>query len=157
MQHRMKTHALTINQVEELFDRAQVGRIATQNQDGFPYAVPVHFVYYQGKIYVHGLPKGQKIDNIKKNSKVCFEIDEMITLICDGVSVACDINTKFNSVIALGHARVIKEVIYVKEVLDKIIEKYTPHLSGSIIPENMLKGTAVIEISISECTGKYYQ
>jgi nitroimidazol reductase NimA-like FMN-containing flavoprotein (pyridoxamine 5'-phosphate oxidase superfamily) len=153
----MKTHALTAEQVDELFARAPVGRIVTQNPDGFPYAVPIHFIYDQGKIYTHGLPNGQKIDNIKQNSKVCFEVDEMIRVICDDIQIACDANTEFTSIIALGHAKLIEDLDFKREVLNKVVDKYTPNFSGSTLPENMVKGTAVIEIDITECTGKYYK
>lgn len=157
MQNRMKTHTLAKGEVEELFGRALVGRIVTQNHDGFPYAVPIHFVYYKEKIYTHGLPKGQKIDNIKRNSKVCFEVDEMMSLMYDGVEIACDTNTKFTSIIALGNAVVLEDLDYKREVLDRVVDKYTPHFSGNRLPENMIKGTAVIEIDVTECTGKYYR
>ncbi|SFL75800.1 pyridoxamine 5'-phosphate oxidase family protein [Pelosinus propionicus] len=157
MQHRMKTHALTKKEVEELLERAQVGRIVTQNQDGFPYAVPIHFVYHKEKIYTHGLPKGQKIDNIKRNSKVCFEVDEMLRLMYDGVEKACDTNTQFTSIIALGNAVVLEDLDAKREILDKVVAKYTPHFAGEILSEQRVKGTAVIEIAVTECTGKYYR
>jgi hypothetical protein len=41
-------------------------------------------------------------------------------------------------------------------VLKKIVEKYTPHLLNNEIPNNMVKGTAVIRIDVTEMTGKYY-
>lgn len=157
MQNRMKTHTLTMPQVVELYERAQIGRIVTQNPDGFPYAVPIHFIYHDGKIYTHGLPKGQKLDNLAQNSKVCFEVDEMISLLHDGVSTACDVNTEFNSAIALGNARLVEDARCKRDVLDRIVEKYTPHLSGTPLPDTMVNGTAVVEIVISECTGKYYR
>ena len=157
MQNRMKTHALTKEQIEGLLKKAQIGRIATQGPEGYPYIVPVHFVYHNGKIYIHGLPKGQKMDCIANNPKVGFEIDEMLGLLHDGVEIACDVNTEFNSVIAKGNASILNDLKYRREVLNKIVEKYTPHLSGKELPENMVKGTAVIEITIIECTGKYYK
>lgn len=157
MQNRMKTHTLTMQQVVELYERAQVGRIVTQNPDGFPYAVPIHFIYYNGKIYTHGLPKGQKLDNIAQNSKVCFEVDEMISLLHDGVSTACDVNTEFSSAIALGNAHLVEDARCKRDVLDMIVKKYTPHLSGATLPDTMVNCTAVVEIVISECTGKYYR
>jgi nitroimidazol reductase NimA-like FMN-containing flavoprotein (pyridoxamine 5'-phosphate oxidase superfamily) len=153
----MKTHALAKEQIEGLLNKAQVGRIATQNPEGYPYVVPVHFVYHNGKIYIHGLPKGQKIENIINNPKVGFEIDEMLDLKYDGVEIGCDVNTEFNSVIAIGNAAILKDLADKREVLNKIVDKYTPHLSGKELPEGMVLGTAVIEIATMECTGKYYK
>lgn len=157
MQHRMKTHQLTTEQINELFDRSDVGRFVTQNPNGFPYAVAMHFVYYKEKIYMHGLPKGQKIDNIIQNPKVCFEIDEVLGFMTDGVDNPCDTNTKYNSIVALGYAKLVHDLELKREILNKIVEKYTPNFSGYLLPENMVKGTAVIEMSITECTGKYYK
>ncbi len=65
MQGRMKSHQLTERQIESLLLEEQVGRLATINANGFPYITPVHFIYFNKKIHIHGLNKGQKIDNIK--------------------------------------------------------------------------------------------
>jgi len=157
MQNRMKTHLLGEEQIVALLLKAQVGRIATQSPEGYPYVVPMHFVYHNEKIYTHGLPKGQKLEHIAQKSKVGFEVDEMIGLQCEGIDIACDTNTEFNSVVILGNAKVLTDLAYKKEVLNKIVDKYTPHFSGKELPENMVRGTSVIEISVQECTGKYYK
>lgn len=157
MQQRMKMHSLTKEQIEVLLLKGQVGRIATNSLEGYPYVVPVHYVYSNGKIYIHGLPKGQKIDNIVSNPKVGFEIDEMLGLQYEGVEAPCDVNTEYNSVIISGSAEILTEPADKREALSKIVAKYTPHLSGKELPENMVKGTAVIEITVMECTGKYYK
>lgn len=157
MQQRMKTHSLTKEQIESLLFKGQVGRIATQDKSGYPYVVPVHYVYNNGKIYIHGLPKGQKIDNIIDNMKVGFEIDEMLGFQEEGVKMPCDVNTEFNSVIIVGNAEILTDLALKREALNKIVEKYTPRLSGKELPENMVNGTAVIEITVMECAGKYYK
>lgn len=157
MQNRMKLHALSTDDIEKLLAESQVGRIASIDTQGYPYVVPVHFVYFNEKIYFHGLPKGQKLDNISNNPKVGFEVDEMLSLISDGIEEPCDINTEYNSIIITGTAELVADIEYKKEVLHKIVVKYTPQLSWKDIPENMVKGTAVIEITIKECTGKYYK
>jgi hypothetical protein len=157
MQNRMKLHMLSDQEIERLLTESQVGRIASVDPEGYPYVVPVHFVYLNERIYFHGLPKGQKLDYISKNPKVGFEVDEMLSLISQGIEEPCDINTEYNSVIVRGNAEILTDIEYKKEVLLKIVEKYTPQLSGKDIHENMLKGTAVIEITIEELTGKYYK
>lgn len=77
MQHRMKTHQLDRQQIDSLLDRAEVASLATINADGTPYVAPVHFLYQEGAVYVHGLPAGQKIDNIKANPAVCLTVCKM--------------------------------------------------------------------------------
>ncbi len=154
MQGRMKQHQLEIPEIETFLGEQKVGRLATLNADGAPYITPVHFVYIDNAIYIHGLCKGQKIDNIKRDAKVCFEADEMSGLILD--EKPCDVNTAYRSVIISGTARLVEEDKKIT-ALKGIITKYTPHLSGIALPDNMLKATAVIEITIQQITGKYYK
>ncbi len=151
----MKKHQLNDEQITEILLKAPVGNIATINEDGYPYVVPVHFIYYDGKIYIHGLPIGQKISNILLNEKVSFETYSMKGLILD--EAPCDVNTEYESVVMIGTARIIKDYDLKEIVLNRVVEKYTPHFDGAKLPDNMIKGTGVIEIIIKECTGKYYK
>jgi len=155
MQARMKNHILSDCEINKLLSKALVGRIATQNDDGFPYVVPVHFIYEDNKIYIHGLNKGQKIDNIKSNDKVCFEVDEMLKLLLD--ENPCDVNTEYNSVIVFGEASIIEDENQKVCILKKIVEKYVPKLAQKDLPSNMIKAIGVIEISVLKLSGKYYK
>lgn len=144
MQYRMKTHQLTVEQIEELMKSEQVGILSTLNEDGAPYAVPVHFVYLNHHVYIHGLPKGQKISNIINKSSVCFNVYHIDGLLLDKNRKPYDTNTKYKSVIINGKADLIKDAVEKKKVLSKIIDKYTPQLVNMPVPENMINGTAVI-------------
>lgn len=154
MQGRMKKYQISFLEIEEILKEQKVGRLATINLNGYPYVTPVHFVYENNCIYIHGLSKGQKIDNIKNNSNVCFEIEEMLGLILD--EKPCDVNTAYKSVIILGNAKLVEGEKKV-EALNAVVSKYTPHLANIPFPENMLKATSVIEIEIVEATGKRYE
>lgn len=158
MQNRMKTHALSEEKLESLLNRTHTGSLATINEDGTPYSTPVHFVYMNKCFYAHGLPKGQKIDNIIRNSKVGFSVFEMIDYILpkEGNDNPCNTNTRYESAIATGTATVIDDFDEKKAALTKVVEKYTPTLNASAIPDKMVAGTAVIKIEVSELTGKYY-
>lgn len=155
MQYRMKKHQLNEEQITEILKTAPVGHIATINENGYPYVVPVHFIYHENKIYIHGLPRGQKISNILANEKVCFETFFMKGLILD--DAPCDVNTEYESVVIMGKASIIKDADTKINLLNEIVAKYTPHLEGIDFPENMIRGTGIIQINIEECTGKYYK
>ncbi len=157
MQHRMKTHQLNKPQIESLMNRLQTGCIATVSSDNTPYVVPVHFVYLNDKIYVHGLPAGEKISNIKSNANVCFTAYEMDCLLLDGENKPCDTNTKYQSIVAKGIAVLLEDISLKSSILNEIVKKYTPHLENLKLPENMVKGTAVIELNVTQITGKFYE
>lgn len=156
MQYRMKTHPLSEEQITKLLERSQTGSLATINTDGTPYVTPIHFVYYNNKIYAHGLPKGKKLDNIAHDQRIGFSVYEMNELLLDPNEKPCDTNTKYQSIIISGNAKRVEDIQVQEDILKKVVEKYTPHLAGKELPAPMVKGTAVIEIDIMEITGKYY-
>lgn len=156
MQYRMKTHPLTEELIGRLLERTQTGSLATINADGTPYVTPMHFVYVQNTLYAHGLPKGQKISNLTNDPRVCFCVYQMDQLLLDPNEKPCDTNTKYESVIMSGNATLLKDIDKKEMVLKQIVKKYTPHLADRELPANMVKGTAVIQIDITEITGKYY-
>ena len=156
MQNRMKTHQLNEEEIASLLETEQVGRLATINPDGTPYITPVHYVFYNQKIYIHGLIRGQKIKNITENPNVCFEIDQYEKLILPEEKSPCDVNTQYQSVIITGTAKVVEDDTLKAKALNLIIEKYTPSLSGAPFG-NSIKTTGVTEMDIKEMTGKYYE
>lgn len=156
MQGRMKQHQLSKEEIDDVLKNEQVGRIATHNENGYPYIVPVHYIICDEKIYIHGLIKGQKISNLIANNKVGFEVDHMGEIIPDDEN-PCDTNTAFKSVIILGTAKMIEDKAIKEKILHAIVEKYTPQLSHLSFPEKMMKATGVIEIKPIEITGKYYK
>lgn len=157
MQHRMKTHPLTNEQAEALLERMPMGSLATLNSDGSPYVTPIHYIYDCECVYFHGLPKGQKLDNLKADPRVSMTVYEMEGLLLDPSGKPCDTNTKYQSIILSGVASLVEEMPQKKEILQKIVKKYTPHLSQAVLPDNMVKGTAVVQIKIQTITGKYYE
>ncbi len=156
MQHRMKTHPLTDEQINRLLSRTLTGSLATLGSDGAPYVTPIHFVSLDGAIYFHGLPKGKKLDNIKADPRVSMTVYEMDSLLLDPEGKPCDTNTKYQSIIISGSAELLDNIEIKKSILTAIVKKYTPQLVTKALPENMIKGTAVIKITIDDITGKYY-
>ncbi|WP_353095714.1 pyridoxamine 5'-phosphate oxidase family protein [Tissierella praeacuta] len=152
----MKTHQLTDEKIKNLLLRVQTGSFSTINTDGTSYITLIHFVYMDNQIYIHGLSKGQKIDNSIRNDKIGFLAYDMQGLPLDPNGVVCDTNTEYESVIITGNATLVEDIEAKRIVLQNIVQKYTPHLADSILPEPMIKGIAVIQINILEVTGKYY-
>ena len=81
----------------------------------------------------------------------------MMGLLLDENEKPCDTNTHYESVVIKGTAEVLSEYDAKVDALVKIIGKYTPQLIGRELPQNMVRGTAVIRITPTEITGKYYE
>jgi nitroimidazol reductase NimA-like FMN-containing flavoprotein (pyridoxamine 5'-phosphate oxidase superfamily) len=133
--------------------KSQVGRIATVNRRGFPVIKPVNFLYWNGKIYIHSSTKGEKMGDIQRGSPVCFELDEPIAYVT-ARETACSANYYYRSLIVKGKAALVREPDKKSKILEKLMEKYQPEGGYGEIPGEILKKTAVIEISIQEITGK---
>jgi len=139
-------------EMESLLQEALVGCLATVEPDGSPYITPMHFVYHQGKIYFHCAFKGRKIDNIRANPRVCFEVHELVKIVQG--QRACDFSTRYHSVLVFGRARSLPDVDKKMVVLTALAEKYTGGQAVEPPTPKRAKGTEVIEITVGEMTGK---
>lgn len=157
MQHRMKEFTLQNAEIETLLQTAPVGHISTVNSDGYPYTVAVHFIYRNGKLYFHGLPKGQKLDNIRRCAKVCFTVDQMEGLLLENLPSPCKADTAYHSAVVLGNAAILTDIGEKQAILQALVEKYAPAHCDQPMPEAAVAATAVVEIIPTEITGKYHR
>jgi nitroimidazol reductase NimA-like FMN-containing flavoprotein (pyridoxamine 5'-phosphate oxidase superfamily) len=154
MQNRMRLYQLDAKRVEAVLREAPTGYLGTVGPDGYPYVTPVHFVWLEGKIYIHGNPKGTKIDNLRANPKVSLAIAIEGGLIHS--DSGCDTNTRFESVIVKGDARVFADRDRAPQILEEFVAKYTPqHKDKPLDPKNV-RMTGILEIEVAAVTGKYY-
>ncbi len=98
-------------QILEILENAKVLRLGLFD-DEYPYVVPLHygFAFRDGKLafYAHGAQEGLKLDLIRRNPKVCVELDLGATLVPAGES-ACRYGASYASIIARGTAVVLED------------------------------------------------
>ena len=135
--------------IEDILSRATVCRLALC-EDNRPYVVPLCFGYKDNTLYFHCAGQGKKLDILRKNNNVCFEIDIDCKII--KADQACDWGMKYKSVIGFGKAVFIKDVELKRKALDVIMQQY----SGGTFeyPANALKNIVVINVEIESMTGK---
>ena len=107
-----------INNAEEILENGEYGVLATIGDDGYPYAIPLSYVY-DGGIYFHCAPTGHKMDNIKYNDKVSFCVVGRAKTLPEELSV------DYQSVIVFGRAKII-EGEEKNNALGKLMAKYAP-------------------------------
>lgn len=100
---RRKRQLLPTEESVAILERMTNGTLALHGDDGYPYAVPVSYVYADGKIYFHSAMQGHKVDAILRNDKVSFCVVEQ-----DEVKPA-EFTTYFRSVIVFGKARILTD------------------------------------------------
>ena len=139
-------------EMESLLQEALVGCLATVGPDGSPYITPLNFIFYKSKIYFHSALKGRRMDNIKANPRVCFEVHEFIEIVQG--QRACDLSTRYRSVLVFGRARSLPGVDEKVAVLTVLAEKYAGGQAVEPPTPKRAKGTEVIEITTEGMTGK---
>ena len=95
---RRKRQLLPQAESVAILEKMTNGILALHGDEGYPYAVPVSYVYADGKIYFHSAMKGHKVDAIVRNEKVSFCVVEQ-----DDIKPA-EFTTYFRSVIVFGRA-----------------------------------------------------
>ena len=149
---RRKDRELTnMTDIEDILRKAFVCHLGLVDGDQ-PYVVPMNYAYIDGHIYLHGAAEGRKIDLIRKNSKVCFEMERYNREIIKSGDDPCDWGTSFRSVIGFGNAVLLEGAEEKSKALAAIVGRSDDRAFN--FPEKMLSLTAVIDITITEMTGK---
>ena len=136
--------------IEKILEKSEICRIAMCDGN-MPYIVPMNFGYKDGCLYLHSAVEGRKIEILKKNQNVCFEVEAE----CESVKadLPCEWSMKYQSVIGFGKAHFLEETGQKIKGLDVITEKFTG-LPYTNYGEGMLKRLAVIRVDIESVTGK---
>lgn len=139
--------------IEELLAGAHVGRLGTFGEDGFPMVKPLNFVYYRQRIYFHSAQEGEKIEAIRRDSRVCFEADLPIAYV-KSTGIPCKADYLYRSVIIRGRAHIVADREEQVLALKALMQKYQPEGGYGGFPEEKLALTAVVRIDIVEMRGK---
>jgi hypothetical protein len=141
------------SEVDEIIRKADVCRIALADEN-IPYIVTMNFGYSDKDgqtFYFHCANEGKKLDMIRKNNYVCFELDTDHKLIT-GIK-SCDWGMKFSSIIGYGNISIITEKEEKIVGLNHIMEHYGA--SGEFsYNDSILEHTTVLRLDVLQMTGK---
>jgi len=113
--------------IEQILSSATIGRLASNGADGYPYITPVNFVYFKGNIYFHCAAEGEKLVNIARDPKVCFQVDIPLAYLGQGYHVSrnsdsvCGLHQFYHCVIIRGQAAVVPDSQLKVDALNQLI------------------------------------
>jgi nitroimidazol reductase NimA-like FMN-containing flavoprotein (pyridoxamine 5'-phosphate oxidase superfamily) len=140
---------------EEAFDflaQETIGHLATFDPTGYPYIVPLNYVYYQGKIYFHCAPEGRKLDNLAANNRVCFEVSRIDKKVF--APLPCKCSTRYTSALVFGTAGIVADPVRKMEVLNALTETYAAGRPFPAVEAASAARCTVVEIIIDAIQGK---
>ncbi|HJR55626.1 MAG TPA: pyridoxamine 5'-phosphate oxidase family protein [Rhizomicrobium sp.] len=112
--------ALTLETLQKGF----CGRVAVLGEDGYPYCVPMLYVWLDGEVFLHSAKaRGQLRTNVEHESRVCFEVDEPGEIFPYG-RFECDTSVAFRSVILFGRIRIVEETDAKQRFFEALMQKY---------------------------------
>jgi len=159
-QDHKKLEIKSKKKVIEFLSSQQTGRISSIDENGFPQIIPMNFVFINDVVYMHSHIRGEKLDNIRHNQKVGFEVDKSLEFLPSYFSDPTDASladTLYISVVIKGNASIVSNKEEKTIALNGLMKKYQPEGGYEPIKPNMdvLKGVEVIKIVPESLRGKY--
>ncbi len=147
---RRKGQQLSEDESIAILHKATSGTLALSGDDGYPYAVPLSYVYDAGRLYFHSALTGHKVDAIRKCDKASFCVIEQDAVHPDKYT------TFYRSVIAFGRIHIIEDEAEKMSAARRLGNRYNPGNDESLQKE-LEKGLTrmlMIRLDIEHLTGK---
>ena len=143
-----------LNRIRAILDTASVLHLGLA-VDNEPYVVPMNYGYTMDgetlTIYLHGAPRGKKLDMIRANPRVFFEMD------CDRVPFEgekpCQYGMVYSSVMGRGTARIVEDVEEKKKAMTILMKTQTG--KDFTFDDKLVGMVTVIRIDVAEYTAKH--
>ena len=156
----------------EIIERATSGVLSVIGDNGYPYGVPLGYVYVDGghdadspncgapdeapadrpaKFFFHCAKKGHKLDAIRACDKVCFTIIDRDDVVAD------EFTTYYRSVVCFGRAKILETPEEIMPAISMLAERYSPDeaeekRNGEI--NKQMPALDMIELDVEHMTGK---
>lgn len=153
---RRAAQTMPAAETEAILARATSGVLALSGDDGYPYALPISYVYADGTLYFHSAAIGHKIDAIARCDRASF------CVIAEDDIVPEQLTTRYRSVIAFGRIRVLDDPDAMRAALRLLAAKYAPGLPSGLsereicdsMPDDGRSSVAVLALAVEHMTGK---
>ena len=126
---RRKRQQLPEEENIKILKKATAGTLALHGDGGYPYAVPISYVYHEGKLYFHSALAGHKVDAIRSCDKASFCVIEQDDVLPKKYT------TFFRSVIAFGRIHIIEDEQDKLEAALLLGNRYNPNDDESLKKE----------------------
>ena len=147
---RRNRQQLSTEECEHILGCCTSGVLALTGDGGYPYAVPLSYVYADGAIIFHSAMQGHKVDAIKRDNRCSFCVIEK-----DEIRPA-EFTTHFRSVIAFGHIRILEDIDEKVQALRLLGRRYSPGDEPGLQHEidKSLDHVLLLRLDIDHLSGK---
>jgi len=144
----------------EFLNKQETGRICSIDKDGYPQIIPMNFVYAKDAVYMHSHIKGEKLENIARNHKVGFEVEQSLEFLPSYFTHPTDASqadTLYISMVIKGTGSIVVDRKEKAFALNALMEKYQPEGGyEKLLPEmGVIDEVAIIKVVPTTMRGKY--
>ena len=125
--------------------------LALAGEDGYPYAVPLSYVYDGGRLYFHCARSGHKLDAIRRCEKASFCVIDQDQIVPE------EYTSYFRSVIAFGRVRILEDEGEKRAAIEKLALKYAPDSTvedRKQVIQKEWEPLCMLEMELDHVTGK---
>ena len=148
----MRRHKQLLNAEETaaVLNRGTSGVLALSGEDGYPYAVPLSYVFDGEKLYFHSAKAGHKLEALRRCPKASFCVIDQDQIVPE------EYTTYFRSVIAFGTVRMLEDPWEKRQALAALAAKYSPHQETGRNEEirAQFANVTMVELTVEHMTGK---
>lgn len=148
---RRKLQMLDEKESIAILEKGTAGVLALSGDEGYPYAVPISYVYRDSKIFFHSAVSGHKIDAVKNTDKVSF------CVIAQDCIMPEKYTTYYKSVIAFGRLRILEDASEKRAAIELLAQKYYPDDTREGRADTINEAWSrmcLLELNIEHMTGK---
>ena len=148
---RRKKQALPKAECDAVLSRCTSGVLALAGADGKPYAVPLSYVYANGKLYFHCAASGRKLEMLRQNPQASFCVVDSDEVVPE------QFTTRYRSVIVSGSLRELTEEGEKRVSIERLARKYSPDLPQKSVDDEIdafWSGLCMLELTPDWVTGK---
>ena len=147
---RRAKQQLSREETVAILEKGSSGVLALLGDGGYPYAVPMSYVYSGGKLFFHSALSGHKVDAVRDCDKASFCVIGRDTVLPEKYTTA------YQSAVAFGKIRLIEDEAEKRRAAELLAEKYHPgHESDSRKEiDGGLSHMYILELAIEHLTGK---
>lgn len=147
---RRKKQELSIEECKKILDRNTSGVLAVFGDEGYPYTVPMSYVFDGKAIYFHSAKQGHKLDAIRSYNKASFCVIDQDQVIPEKYT------TYFRSVVVFGWISIVTEEEEKQNSLSMLSKKYSPNDEEGRLKEidQLIAHTEMIRLELEHMSGK---
>ena len=139
------------SECDRILKRNTSGVLAVLGDRGYPYAVPLSYVYCGDKIFFHCAKAGHKLDAVRREPRASFCVIDRDQIVEESFT------TYYRSVIAFGTVRILEGTAEKRAAIEMLALKYAPGPGKAARDREISRewdALCMLEFTVHHLTGK---